>query len=83
MGQQRCVVGQDQNRVALAHHRDGSAVPAARIEDEVAGGIDVDEIGHGAVAFRVRFEVMGQRAPRTEVVPLEIAGGHDDILGVL
>ena len=43
----------------------------------------MDEIGHGAIALGIGLEVPAQRRPRAQVIPLEGAVGHDDILRVL
>ena len=44
--EQSGVVGQHENGVSQADHRNGRALFGARIENDVARGIDVNEIGH-------------------------------------
>src|SRR5204863_275913 len=79
----RGVVVLDEDRVAQAD--DCIRRPACfgtRIENDVPGCIDMDEVGDGAVAFGIGLEMLAQRGPRTQVVPFECSVRHDHILRV-
>ena len=52
--QQHRVVGLHQNGIAQADHGNGRAIFRPRVVDDVPRGVHVDEIRHGAVAFRRR-----------------------------
>lgn len=83
VGDEGGVVGLHHDGVAEADEADGGAAGRGPgIEDDVAGGIDVEEVGLGTIALGVRFEVTGEGVPGAEVVPGEVAIGDDDILGV-
>src|SRR6185295_15113431 len=53
-----------------------------RVENNVAGSVDMDEVTYCAVAFRIGLDVARQRVPGAEVVPSKRTVGNDDILGV-
>ena len=81
--EQRGVVGLDEDGVAQADDGDGRAVFGAGVEDDVARGVHVDEIGDSAIALGVGLEMPGERGPGTEVVPFKGAVRDDDVLRVL
>src|SRR6185503_15695862 len=77
------VVGLHDNRITEADDGDGGAGFLARVVDDVASSVDMDEIGDGGVAGGVLLKVAAERSPGPDVIPIEGAIGDDDVLGVL
>src|SRR2546428_3354181 len=58
VGEQRRVIRLHQDRVAQANNRNGGApIFRARVEDDIARAIQVDEFGQGAISLRIGFEM--------------------------
>src|SRR5688500_16385222 len=63
VGEHGGVVRLDEDGIAQTDNRDRSAILRASVKDDVAGGIDVDEISDRAIAFRIGFKMTRQRGP--------------------